>query len=347
MYRKINKTRLIISVFLLLTTLFGIKTVIFGGSTKEIIGTDEMPTQSELMNLEESGLEIISDDSYIFEREYELSDTDEGIDIKLEEKETLKSKEKTSGELEEKYYTIKKGDSLYKIARKLGEDMDILIANNPKVKTGVLQIGQKLVLLSKKGIYYNVKKGDTLGAISNKYKIKIATILDENNLNNTNLVVGEKLFLPNPDMNYIKKKNKPVYAKSNIKSRTKGFAWPIKWKGVTSPFGKRFHPVLKKYILHAGVDLRAAVGVPIYAPKDGKITYAGWMGGYGKLIKLKHSGGYSTRYGHLSKIYVKNGQYIKKGQLIGKTGSTGRVTGPHLHYEIRKNGRPLDPMRFR
>ncbi len=337
MYNKRKGIKILISILLFISLLIGMKSIKKPKVKNEISGTDELPTQNELMSFEDSGLEMILDDSYIFEREYDLPNNE--IEIPKEDKVNI--------ELQEQYYTVKKGDSLYKIARKLGEDMDILIANNPKVKNGVLQIGQKLVLLSKNGIYYKVKKGDTLGAISNKYKIKIATILDENKLNNTNLVIGEKLFLPNPDMNYIKKNNQGVYVKSNINSRTKGFAWPIKWRGVTSPFGKRFHPVLKKYILHAGVDLKASVGVPIYAPKDGKITYSGWMGGYGNLIKLKHSGGYSTRYGHLSKIYVKNGQYVKKGQLIAKTGSTGRVTGPHLHYEIRKNGKPLDPIRFR
>jgi murein DD-endopeptidase MepM/ murein hydrolase activator NlpD len=124
-----------------------------------------------------------------------------------------------------------------------------------------------------------------------------------------------------------------------------GFIMPIKYTGITSPQGNRFHPVLKRYIYHAGVDLRAHF-IPLYASKEGKVTFAGTMNGYGKIIIIQHSGGYETRYGHLDKIGVRKGQYVKTGELIGKTGQSGRVTGPHLHFELRKNGKALNPMKY-
>ncbi|MGM0508614.1 MAG: peptidoglycan DD-metalloendopeptidase family protein [Fusobacteriota bacterium] len=298
--------------------------------TENTGNTEVMPTEEELLNEDEYGVSILKDSDYIFEKEYTL-----------DYEETSKEED---DELKIEYYIVKKGDTLYEIAKKLGKDIDILIANNPEVRDGVLQIGQKLALLSKEGINYEIKKGDTFSELSNRYKVKIADILEENDLNTTNLVVGQKIFIPNPDIHYIKSKNQNVYVRSQ---RNSGFSWPIKWRGVTSPFGQRFHPVLKKYYMHDGVDLRASTGTNIYAPRSGRVTYAGWSGGYGNLLKLSHSNGYSTRYGHLVNIFVNSGEYVKKGQLVAETGNTGRSTGPHLHYEIRKNGKPLDPMRFR
>ena len=124
-----------------------------------------------------------------------------------------------------------------------------------------------------------------------------------------------------------------------------GFAYPVKFSGVASPFGNRFHPVLKKYILHTGVDFVAKY-IPLRAAKDGVVSFAGNMSGYGKIIIIKHSNGYETRYAHLSVISTKVGEHVNKGDLIGKTGASGRVTGPHLHFEIRKDGVPKNPMKY-
>jgi murein DD-endopeptidase MepM/ murein hydrolase activator NlpD len=99
--------------------------------------------------------------------------------------------------------------------------------------------------------------------------------------------------------------------------------------------------------MHPGIDLAGATGTPIYATADGVITTAGYnSGGYGNLIKIDHGRGIETRYGHLSAILAKSGQRVTRGQLIGKMGSTGRSTGSHLHYEVRIDGRPVNPVPF-
>lgn len=108
----------------------------------------------------------------------------------------------------------------------------------------------------------------------------------------------------------------------------------------TSPFGYRWGR------LHAGIDLAGPVGMDVHAPADGVVTEAGWESGYGQVIKLRHDFGVSTVYGHLSKIRVSVGQKVSRGQVIGDTGNTGRSTGPHLHYEIRVGGAPINPMTF-
>ena len=119
------------------------------------------------------------------------------------------------------------------------------------------------------------------------------------------------------------------------------FAIPIKGGfRFTSPFGYRWGR------LHAGIDLAGPVGMDIHAPADGVVTDAGWENGYGQVIKLRHKFGVSTVYGHLSKIRVKVGQKVSRGDVIGDSGNTGRSTGPHLHYEIRVGGAPINPMTF-
>jgi murein DD-endopeptidase MepM/ murein hydrolase activator NlpD len=115
---------------------------------------------------------------------------------------------------------------------------------------------------------------------------------------------------------------------------------------LTSSFGSRKHPVLKKVLNHAGIDLRAKTGTKVVSTKDGVISFAGRASGYGKLIIIKHSNGYETRYAHLSKIDVKKGQKVKKNEYIALSGATGRVSGPHLHFEIRKNGKVTNPINY-
>lgn len=112
---------------------------------------------------------------------------------------------------------------------------------------------------------------------------------------------------------------------------------------VGSGYGMRFHPVLGISRMHQGVDIPAVTGTPVRAVASGRIVRAGWGGGYGNLIEVDHGQGLRTRYAHLSKILIKNGQRVEPGQLIGHVGSTGLSTGPHLHYEVWRNGKAVNP----
>jgi murein DD-endopeptidase MepM/ murein hydrolase activator NlpD len=114
----------------------------------------------------------------------------------------------------------------------------------------------------------------------------------------------------------------------------------------TSGFGVRSDPFLGRAAMHTGLDFRAATGDPVRATANGKVVSAGWAGGYGRMVEIDHGNGLSTRYGHLSEIGVKVGEAIKIGQVIGEVGSTGRSTGPHLHYETRIDGEAVDPQKF-
>ncbi|HZO05938.1 MAG TPA: peptidoglycan DD-metalloendopeptidase family protein [Solirubrobacterales bacterium] len=121
------------------------------------------------------------------------------------------------------------------------------------------------------------------------------------------------------------------------------FSWPVNGP-ITSPFGYRNDPVLGGNRLHAGVDIGASSGTPIKAAGDGVVIMAGWNGGYGNFTLIDHGGGLATGYGHQSSIGVRVGQHVSTGEVIGNVGSTGASTGPHLHWEVRVNGTPVDPM---
>ena len=133
----------------------------------------------------------------------------------------------------------------------------------------------------------------------------------------------------------------------NILNKSIPNGLPIDYKRVSDGFGYRMHPILKRKEFHAGMDLTAKSGTPIYAPADGVVEYAKKKGSYGNYLLLNHPYGFKTAYGHLKKFAVKEGDYISKGDLVGYVGNTGRSTGPHLHYEIRYLQKWLDPKNFK
>ena len=121
-----------------------------------------------------------------------------------------------------------------------------------------------------------------------------------------------------------------------------GYAMPVRGR-LSSRFGMRYHPVLHRRKLHTGDDLAASSGTPFKAARDGKVLWSGWKKAYGNTIIVDHGDGVATLYGHASKLAVQTGQAVKAGQYIGNVGSTGWSTGPHLHFEVRKNGKPVNP----
>ncbi|MDQ6437155.1 M23 family metallopeptidase [Mesorhizobium sp. LHD-90] len=121
---------------------------------------------------------------------------------------------------------------------------------------------------------------------------------------------------------------------------------PAPGRSISSTFGMRKDPILGTPALHSGMDFRAPTGTPATATAAGVVTIAGWNGGYGRLVEIDHGNGLATRFAHLSRIGVKEGQRVRLGDVIGLTGNSGRSTGPHMHYEIRRGGHAVDPLRF-
>lgn len=244
-----------------------------------------------------------------------------------------------------KKYKIKKNDNLWKIAKKFGINHRLIIKTNNLTNVDMLKTGESIYIPSKRGYFYIVKKGDTLSEIAYKNKLKLSLLKRSNCINSKILRIGQRLFIPNgikkEKVRISKKRKKNTKIVRNI---TK-FIWPIKGR-ITSAFGKRQDPFSGKKRFHCGVDISANVGTAVKAAASGKVIYSGWKGGYGNVVILRHKNGYISVYGHNHKNKVKTGQFVKQGQLIARSGMTGRVTGAHLHFEIRKYVTPLNPMRF-
>lgn len=124
------------------------------------------------------------------------------------------------------------------------------------------------------------------------------------------------------------------------------FGNPAPGRAITSRFGNRMDPFLERPALHAGIDFQAETGANVRSTGAGTVITAGNSGGYGNMVEIDHGQGITTRYGHMSSILVKTGTRVQAGDIIGRAGSTGRSTGPHVHYEVRRNDSPIDPMRF-
>ena len=283
-------------------------------------------------------------------------------------------------------YKVKKKDTIPAIAKRYGVKQDTILMNNKDALNNKMKVGDTITFPSIDGLYYKLEKNDTLAKIAKKYGISVVDIVDYNNINPKRLKAGSTIFLKGvtlqkykdvegrliaaqqakEDKKKNKNKEKPEKPPKGAKGSAPpppptpqddddggrsaaysgaGFAYPVRYAGVSSPFGNRFHPVLKRYILHTGVDLVAKY-VPLRAAKSGVVTFAGNMSGYGKIIIIRHDNGYETRYAHLSVISTNVGEHVNQGDLIGKTGNSGRTTGAHLHFEIRQNGVPKNPMKY-
>ncbi|MDA3899795.1 MAG: M23 family metallopeptidase [Spirochaetes bacterium] len=227
-------------------------------------------------------------------------------------------------------YKVKQGDTLSEIAAKFGVSTDTICGSSGLTSYDYLKIGQTLKIPDRDGLLVTVKDGQKLIDIAQKYKIPVDKIMAQNQLLNPDfLPVGYDLFLPDA---------KP----QNI---IPGFMWPTISRRITSAYGWRIHPINGRRRFHNGLDIRSRYQ-NIKASKYGKVTFSGSMGGYGRAIIIAHPGGKKTLYAHLSRSYVKKGQYVKQGQVIAKSGNSGYSSGPHLHFEIIRNGKHVNPRRL-
>jgi murein DD-endopeptidase MepM/ murein hydrolase activator NlpD len=237
-------------------------------------------------------------------------------------------------------YTVQRGDTISGIAQEYALSMDAIIASNNISNAGLLRIGEKLKIPNMDGIPYTVKPGDTLEKISKTMGVPFVAILDANDIQDSNIKVDTVLFIPGAKM-----KKDELNKALGISIGGDTFIYPIRGR-LTSPFGWRDDPFTGARIYHAALDIAATLGTPVKAAMKGTISSAGQNAVYGKFVIITHSNGYQTMYGHLSAISVAQGTSVEQGTKIGEVGSTGRSTGPHLHFALFKNGRAVDPLEY-
>jgi murein DD-endopeptidase MepM/ murein hydrolase activator NlpD len=233
-------------------------------------------------------------------------------------------------------YTVKSGDTLSEISKNNNIKIGTLISFNKISDVRRLQVGMELKIPEFDGVPYEVKAGDSLSAVSKKFNISINSILDGNNLDSDILQSGDILFIPGAAMNDFDYK----------KAMGTLFIYPTAGR-LSSGFGYRPDPFTGNRRFHNGIDLANGAGTRINATMSGRVADVGDRpSGYGKYVIIKHSNGYQSLYGHMSRVTVREGQYIYQGSKIGEMGNTGRSTGPHLHFSVYKNNSPVNPLTY-
>ncbi|MFA6466723.1 MAG: peptidoglycan DD-metalloendopeptidase family protein [Patescibacteria group bacterium] len=249
-------------------------------------------------------------------------------------------------------YTVQAGDVIGSIAEKFGVSANTILWENDLTWNSTIRAGQKLNILQDSGINHKVKSGDTILAIAKKYQTEAEKIVAANKLaDSSDISIGDMLFIPDgvPPTKIVSSYTPP---KSNSSSNSSSNVIPPDADDVNTGT-KLLWPLLSHKITqyyhwgHSGLDVGDKTGNPIYAAEAGKVEKAGWnSGGYGNYVIINHGNGLKTLYGHASKVLVSAGDSVSRGQTIALVGSTGRSTGPHLHFEVRVNEAKKNPLNY-
>lgn len=225
-------------------------------------------------------------------------------------------------------HSVEEGDSFASVARAYGVSVRDLRAANPDID-GALRVGDRLRIPPGRGVFHVVGEGETLDGLAARYRVEPGAIAKANGLDDEGqLWPGEELFIPG---------GRP------LASPAKRFVWPVRGR-ISDHFGLREHPLSGVEGFHSGIDIAAPYGHPFVAARDGRVVFSGWRRNYGRTIVVDHGGGLQTLYAHNSANLVVVGQWVRQGEVIGRVGETGRVTGPHLHFEVLEGDRAFNPL---
>lgn len=238
-------------------------------------------------------------------------------------------------------YIVQEGDTLGAIAERFSLNLSTVLWSNGLSFRSTIRPGQSLKILPRDGVVYKVRSGDTLSRIAKRHGVDADKILSENKIASADkLQIGQELLIPGGEpLQTAQRITAPVSNLFTAPSKTAAdgsWVWPTDWHTITQYYGWR----------HTGVDVDGDYSTYSYAARDGVVIYNGWRGGYGLTVEIDHGDGYVTRYGHHSKNLVSKGEYVTAGQAIAKTGTTGRSTGTHLHFEVIKNGKFQNPLDY-
>jgi murein DD-endopeptidase MepM/ murein hydrolase activator NlpD len=237
-------------------------------------------------------------------------------------------------------HTIQQKENFWKVAKQYGVDIDTIVGANPGLEKLSAAQGQTILVPNRKGVIHRTGEQEDVQTIAELYKTPQAKITSVNNLKPKHMLSADlELFIPGAKPQKLSEEMTAQYNLRNI------FGSPLPGR-ITSGMGMRKHPVGGFRGRHTGVDLAAKEGTNVAAAAAGTVVQAGEADYIGKFVIVSHKDSYTTIYGHCSQILTTPGKTVKKGQIIAKSGQTGRVTGPHLHFEIRKNGVPQNPLKY-
>jgi murein DD-endopeptidase MepM/ murein hydrolase activator NlpD len=232
-------------------------------------------------------------------------------------------------------YVVQDGDTISEIAEAFDLKTGTILSMNPIGDVRRMLPGTILYIPNRDGLFHSVAPGESLSSIATEYGVAVSAILDANDVESPILQVGDDLFIPGAEMP----------AQDFLLAIGELFNWPVRNFYFTSGFGMREHPISGTWHMHTGVDLANSIGTPVLAAGAGRVVHVeDQTTNYGKMIIIDHGNGYRTLYGHLNSFAVSWGDYVSVGTRIGGMGTTGRSTGPHLHFSVFRGSQPVDPL---
>src|SRR5690606_2937439 len=214
------------------------------------------------------------------------------------------------------------------------------LAANDLPNANMITVGQKLNILTIPGALHTVKQGESLWEIARTYQADMNEIIAVNELENPDRIrPRQELVIPGANAARIGSAIRSERLISDDGRLMRAFSWPVSGR-ISSRYGPRWGR------MHYGIDIAVNTGTPVKAAARGRVSFAGWNGGYGYLVIIDHGNNVETRYAHLSRIAVQVGQYVSRGSVIAYSGNTGNSTGPHLHFEIRYKGQAVNPLNY-
>ncbi len=247
-------------------------------------------------------------------------------------------------------YIVQDGDTISGIAEQFGVSSNTILWANNLAWYSTIRPGQQLSILPTSGVAHNIQSGETVASIAKKYQVDADKIVSYNKLADaSDIKKGDMLIIPDgvkpstiaavvPQSRNLPSVIKDIFVPSASPDEDSGatFLWPIRSQRITQYFGLR----------HTGLDIGDKSGSPIFAAESGKVERSGWTSGYGYNVIINHGNGFKTLYAHASKLLVSVGDSVGRGQTIALVGSTGRSTGPHVHFEVIQNGRKTNPLNY-
>lgn len=269
-----------------------------------------------------------------------------GQDIKIPKTKSMDEKKEKNSKI---YYTVCRGDTLSSIAARRNLPVEEIMEAND-LNSDFIKVGQEIVLPianfkksaavntknkkskndnASKEIIHTVQRGDALSSIARMYGADVDRIRRNNNIEGDKIYAGDELIISN-------------YQRGPFSLGRNSFIWPVNGR-ITSNFGWRNHPIKKTRLFHNGLDIAVSTGTSVKAAAAGEVVYSGWMNGFGYTIIIDHGQGVETLYAHNSRVTAAKGIMVNKGQQVAVSGNTGLSTGPHLHFGVLRNEKPLNP----